>query len=175
MSTEKQQMPITFTDRKLLTIPEFTTIPAMTLDITAIKNAEDRIYEAKTVNGGTYTELEFTFNEGYRESKKHLSTIGYQILLVKKELRKVKSEMIIDEYSTWLKETKLKDSNATKEAFFETHEPFVNAMDRLDMLTALESFFEGKVKVFENVCRYIKKSIDLEIRSGVINSNKYVS
>jgi len=175
MSEVKQNMPVSFTDKKLLKIPAFCDVPENILDITIVKNAEGRIHEAQSVNGGTYTELEFTFNEGYRESRKHLSTIGYQISLVNKEIRKVKSQLLIDEYPSWLKESGLKDSTITKDAFFNKHDNYVNALDRKDMLVALESFFEGKVKVFENVCRYMKKTIDLEIRSGIINSNKYCS
>lgn len=174
MSNE-QKMPVTFAEKQLLKIPAFCDIPENILDITIVKKAESRIIEAKDVNGATYTELEFTFNEGYRESRKHLSTIGYQIALVKKTIRKIKSELLIDEYPSWLKESGLKDSNASKDAFFISHDKYVNALDREDMLVALESFFEGKVKVFENVCRYMKKTIDLEIRSGIINSNKYGS
>lgn len=175
MSKQEQTMPVTFADRTLVTIPPFNNIPEITLDISVIKQAEKRIQEAKFVNGATYTELEFTFNEAYREAKKHLSTIGYQKLLAKKELRRIRSELLIDEYPDWLKETKLKDSTATKEAFFNAHDEYVKAQDREDMLVALESLFEGKVKVFENVCRYMKKTMDLYIRSGIMQDNKYVS
>jgi hypothetical protein len=40
------------------------------------------------------------------------------------------------------------------------------------MLQALENLLEGKVKVVENVCRYMRKSMDMIIRSG-IDPNKY--
>ena len=169
----KQKLPISYTKVVELTIPEFGSIPAIPLDFSAIKEGESRLIEAKVVNGGTYNELEYTFNEGYRQAKRHLSEIGYQITQAKKALREAKSKAILDEYSDFLKEKKLKDNATVRDAYLETKEDYVAAQDRIDMLTALECLIEGKIKVFENVCRYMKKQMDLTIRSGV-DSNKYI-
>jgi len=169
----KQQLPINYTETAELTIPKFGSVPQVTLDVTAIRDGENRLIEAKVVNGGTYNELEYVFNEGYRQAKKHLSVIGYQITLAKKALREAKSRAILDEYPEFLKESKLKDNATVRDAYLERQVDYVSAQDRIDMLLALESLIEGKIKVFENVCRYMKKQIDLTIRSG-IDSNKYI-
>jgi hypothetical protein len=158
----------------VLTIPAFGNTPEIKLDVTNIKEGENRFLEAKVVNGGTYADLEYSFNEGYRQAKKHLSTIMYQIAMSEKEIRRVKSECLLDEYPDFLKENKIKDSTATKEAYLERKIEYVNAMDRLAMLKAMECLFEGKVKVFENVCRFMRKEIDLQRSSGAIDSNKYM-
>lgn len=172
---EDQTLPIQFNQCVEFSIPEFGTIEKQVLDMTKIREAEGRILEAKVVNGGTYNELEFTMNEGYREAKKNLSLVGYNKLMTEKAIRKAKSEALIDEYSDWLKETRLKDSAAIREAFLETKESYTKAVDRLNMLIAIESLVEGKIKVFENVCRYIRKEMDIRIRSGMIDSNLYGS
>lgn len=169
-----QTLPVNFTDKAELTIPEFGNIPAQVLDITKVKEAENRAVECRVVNPATYCDLEFIMNEGYRESKKHLSAIGYQITLAKKAMRQAKSEALIDEYKDWLKESGLKDSAAIRDAFLEQQKDFTDASDRVDMLTALESYFEGKVKFFENVCRYMRKQMDL-VRASGIDSNKYLT
>lgn len=168
-----QKLPINYTERAEITIPEFGSTPKITLDISKIREGENRILEAKVVNPGTYNELEYSFNEGYREAKKHISAIGYEITRAKKALREAKSKYILDEYPEFLKENKLKDNATVRDAFLERQSEYVAAQDRIDMLTALESLMEGKVKNFENVCRYIRKQMDLIIRSGV-DPNKYI-
>lgn len=172
METE-QKLPINYADRAELTIPEFGSIPKIVLDISDIKRAESMILDAKVVNGGTYNDLEWNFNEGYRQAKTHLSEIGYQITRGKKALREAKSVAILDVYPEFLKEKKLKDNATVRDAFLERRVDYVAAFDRVDMLLALESLMEGKVKNFENICRYIKKQMDITIRSGV-DSNKYM-
>ena len=168
-----QKLPTNYTDRAELTIPEFGSTPAITLDVTKIKEGEKRLVEAKVVNPGTYSDLEYVFNEGYRQAKTHLSQVGYEITVAKKALRTAKSKYLLDEYPEFLKENKLKDNASVRDAFLERQDEYVAAQDRIDMLTALESLLEGKIKVFENVCRYMRKEMDIVIRSG-IDPNKYV-
>ena len=158
-------------EKYTITIPAFKNIPQLILDISKIKEGENRFLEAKIVNGATYSDLEYCFNEGYRQAKKHLSTVMYQIAMAKKAIRQVKSEYLLDKYPDFLKENRIKDSTATKEAYLEKKEEYVAALDRLALLNSLECLLEGKVKVFENVCRFMRKEIDLQIRSG--NIDKY--
>lgn len=168
-----QKLPTKYADKTELTIPEFGSIPAIPLDVSDIKEGESRLHESRVVHGGTYNDLEYVYNEGYRQAKTHLSVIGYQITLAKKALRTAKSKYILDEYPEFLKEKKLKDNATVRDAYMETKEEYVSAQDRIDMLTALESLFEGKIKNFEIVCRYMRKQIDIMNRSG-IDPNKYM-
>lgn len=172
METE-QKLPINYTERAELTIPAFGSTPELKLDITSIKEGEKRLIEAKVVNGGTYSELEYVYNEGYRQAKKHLSHIGYEITRAKKAQREAKSRAILDDYPEFLKENKLKDNATVRDAFLERRPDYVAAQDRIDMLVAMESLLDGKIRVFENVCRYMRKEMDIMIRSG-IDPNKYV-
>lgn len=168
-----QTLPVKFAECVRFTIPEFHTRPAVMLDLSKVHEGEKRLVEARIVNSATYSDLEYSFNEGYRETKKNLSIVMYEILQTEKRLREVKSEFLLDKYPNFLKETKIKDNAAIREAFLERQKVYTEAMDRKDMLTALTSLFEGKVKVFERVCSYMKKEMDLTIRSG-IDSNKYM-
>lgn len=157
-----------------LVIPQFGNLPEITLDLTKIKQGEDRLYEAQNVNAISYSELEYVFNEGYREAKKYLSQVGYQLTRAEKALREAKSVALLDEYPAFLIEKKMKDSAQIRDAYLETYKPYTEAQDRIDMLKAIEALLDGKVKVFENTCRYMKKSIDLVLRSGM-DVNKYSS
>lgn len=157
-----------------MSIPQFGHLPSVVLDVTKIYEAEKRLHEAQVVNPGTYSNLEFIYNEGYREARRHLSVIMYQITQAEKAQREAKSVALLDEYPAFLKEKGHKDSAQIRDAFLERYKPYVDAQDRIDMLKAMESLFEGKVKVFENTCRYMKKEMDLIIRSGV-DPNKYLN
>lgn len=167
-----QKLPIKFAECVEFVIPPFDTRPAVPLSFKSISEGEQRLVEARVVNPSTYKDLEFSFNEGYREAKANLSVVGYEIAQAKKTIRKIKSEHLLDEYPAFIKERKLNDNTANREAFLERQQDYVDANDRLDMLLALESLLDGKVKVFENVCRYMKQSMRLIERSGM-DPNKY--
>lgn len=165
-----QTLPTNFTDSVELTIPEFDTRPAVKLEYSRVAEGERRIVEARVVTGATYNELEYCFNEGYREAKMNLTTIRYELTQAQKIQRRVKSEILLDMYPDFIKERKLNDNSANREAFLEMDVGYTASQDRIDMLTAMEEMFENKIKVFENVCRYMKKEIDILIRSGMISS-----
>lgn len=159
-------------ERTEMTLPAFGSSPPLILDVSKIREGESRLHEAQVVNPGTYSNLEYVYNEGYREAKRHLSVIGYQIALAEKALREAKSVALLDEYPVFLKKKEMKDSAQIRDAFLETYEPYTKAQDRIDMLKAMDSLIDGKVRSFENVCRYMKKQMDIVLRSG-IDPNKY--
>lgn len=170
-----QSLPVNFNKVVEFNIPSFKSIQEQFLDMEKTREAESRILETKIINGGTYNELSFVMNEAYRETKTNLTLVRYNELLSEKELSKIKSEALIDKYADWLKEKKLKDSAAMRDAFLHSIEEYSQAVDRLNMLKAVASFYEGKIKVFENVCRYMRKEIDIRIRAGMVDSNQYGS
>lgn len=167
-----QNLPVKFAEVREFIIPGFENRPDIPLDFSLISEGEKRIIEAKLVNPTTYSDLEYVFNEGYREAKKNLATVGYEITQAEKILRRIKSELILDNYPDFLKGSKLKDNSTVRDAFLERDAEYVAAQERINMLKALENLLDGKVKVFENVCRYMKKQMDILIRSG-IDPNKY--
>lgn len=167
-----QTLPVKFEQVVELAIPPFDDRPVVTLNFSGIKEGERRLIEARLVTPVTYSDLEHSFNEGYREAKANLSVIGYEITQAERIFRRIRSELILDEYPNFLKESKLKDNATVRDAFLEKNPKFVDAQERINMLKAMESLMDGKIRVFENVCRYMRKQMDILIRSGV-NSNKY--
>lgn len=168
-----------------LTIPAFGKSPAKSFDLSKTKEAEDRLHEAKSVNPTTYSELEFVFNESFRELKKVLADTGYQITIAEKSLKAAKAEALLDKYPDFLNEQikkypedmrkKIKDidNSHTREAFINRDVEVISAIDRISMLTALQAVFEGKIQTMIRTCGYLKTEMQLVIRSGSINSNKY--
>jgi len=166
-----QNLPARFDQSVELAIPALRDRPVVILDFSKIKEGERRLVEARIVNVSTYNDLEYSFNEGYREARANLAVIGYEITQAESMWRKIQSELILDEYPAFLKEKGLKDNAMIRDAFLERNQGYVDARERINMLKAMDSLVEGKIKVFENVCRYMKKQMDITVRS--INPNKY--
>jgi hypothetical protein len=153
-------------DRQALVLPALGKVPELRLTMEKVIEAEKRLIEAKTVNPSTYADLEHCFNESYRDLKRHLSSIGYQIAQTDKAMEKAKAEVLLDKYPAYLETVEAKDNSDLRKAFLIRDETYSQALDRFNQLKALESNFEGKIKVVENVCRYMRKQMDLLIRSG---------
>lgn len=167
-----QLLPTKFAEVIELAIPAFDDRPEMKLGFGSIVEGERRLVEAQLVNVTTYSNLEFSFNEGYREAKKNLAVIGYEITQAERIFRRIRSELILDEYPVYLKEKGLKDNATVRDAYLERDKRYVDAQERINMLKAMEALMDGKIRVFENVCRYMRKQMDIVIRSG-IDPNKY--
>lgn len=145
-------------------------LEAVTINMSQLKEAERRVVETKTINPSTYTELEFVMNKSYEEIRKNLSKVGYQIVKTENEFNKIKSLLLLDKYPEFLKGRSSKaDNAATRDAFLTMDPELDEAKERLDALRALESFLEGRAKVMENVCQYMRNTIRLYIRSGAID------
>lgn len=167
-----------------MVIPAFRTTPKIELDINATKEAEVRFIEAKDVNPITYADLECTFNASYQELKRHHSTVTYQLEMANKALMQAKSAVLLDRYPDFLaqktaeakeKGVKFQDSADHREAYMIRDQEYLESYDRVAMLKAIESFIDGRIKVLENVSRYMKKRMDLVIRSGLTNDQLYVT
>jgi hypothetical protein len=159
---------VTSPDNHTLELPAFGKSLALKMDMSSIRNAERRIIEAKTVNPSTYVDLEHAFNEAYRDLKRHMSTVGYQLAMADKALKEAKAEVLLGSYVEFMQgKPKYQDNADYREAHLIKDANYSAALDRVAQLKALESNFDGKIKVMENVCRYMRKKMDLLIRSGV--------
>lgn len=175
MSEQNESLPTSQRDdENVLVIPAFAKSKELKLGINATKEAETRLVEAKTVNPITYADLEHCFNEAYRELKRHSATIGYQLALADKALEEAKSTIFLDTYPEFMKgRPKSQDNSDLRKAFMMRDPAYIAAIDRINMLKAMESFVDGKIKVLENVCRYMRTQMQLTIRSGLANTNLY--
>lgn len=163
-------------DNAAMVIPGFQGSPSLTLPISATRESEQRFIEVKMVNPITYTDLEHTFNESYRELKKHLATIGYQLAMADKAKRNAQSRIMLDLYPDFIKDKpKTYDNSHVRDAFLMRDKEYSEAIDRIAMLTALEAFMDGRIKTIENVCRYMRKRMDLVMRSGLSSADLYIT
>lgn len=160
-------------DRHALTLPALGKIPELKLSMEKIVEAEKRLLEAKTVNPVTYADLESCYNESYRDLKRHLSSIGYNIAMAEKSMENAKANVLLDIYPNYIEANGIKDNADIRKALLARDETYSAALDRYNQLKALESNFDGKVKVLENVCRYMRKQMDLLLRSGMSNRDYY--
>lgn len=158
----------------LMVLPAFGKAPALKMEMANIRTAERRLIEAKTVNPFTYADLEHTFNEAYRDLKKHIAAIGYSLTMAQKSLEDAKADVILGSYAEAMKDKpKSHDTLDMRNAYLTRDEAYSAALERIAQLKALESNMDGKIKVMENVCRYMRKQMDLILRSGMTNKDYY--
>lgn len=158
---------------QLLVLPAFGKTPALSLEMGKIREAELRLIEAKTVNPITYVDLEHSFNEAYRDLKRHLASIGFALAQANKALEEAKADVILGSYQEHAKANP-KEANAdVRNAFLTRDAAYSAAQERIDQLKALEANMDGKIKVMENVCRYMRKQMDIILRSGLTGKDLY--
>lgn len=157
-----------------LTLPSLGSGEPVVLDLGKTRVSEERFHEAQSVSPVTYINLEHTFNESFRELKRHSATVGYQLTLADKALEQAKGEFLIDEYPEMIKDKPKSFDNADiRKAYLMRDPAYLAALDRKNQLVAIAEFLEGKIKAVENVCRYMRKEMDLIIRSGLTNKDLY--
>jgi hypothetical protein len=161
-------------NNKVLVIPPFQRSPELKIDLSRVRDAESRIIEAKTVNPSTYKDLEYTFNEAWRDLKRYLSALGYEVAMAEKAMEDARATVFLDTYPEFMAgKPKSHDNADMRKAFLSRDTEYSLALDRFNQLKAVESMLDGKAKSFENICRYMKKSIDLVLRSGLSSSDLY--
>lgn len=155
-----------------LTAPDGSVV--VDLDLTKTREAESRLPEARMVNPSTYADLEFCFNEAYRELRRHDASLGYQITQAEKRAEMLKAEILLDRYPEFMKDRpKSQDSADTRKAFLMRDSEYLKAVDTIAMLKAAQAMVDGKIKVFEKTCQYCRKQMDLIIRSGLSSRDLY--
>ena len=83
-------------------------------------------------------------------------------------LDSIKGKALIDDYPVFLeKHPKLKDTADIKKAFLSTIETISKLSDDIITLNAMEMMTEANIKRMERTCSYMKKKMDLLLRSGV--------
>jgi hypothetical protein len=159
-----------------LVIPSFQKIQEVHLSLNKSREGESRLLEAKMVNPITYAELESCYNEAYRELRTNLAIIGDQINKADTALEIAKSNFLIDNYQEKIKDLpKSYDSSDLRKAWLMRDPDYLAAKDRLDLLKAMEALLDGKIKVFEKTCQFMRKKMDLILRSGLSSSQLYIT
>jgi len=152
---------------KNLTLPAYGHARELQINLEKVDEAESRLHEAQAVNPGTYGELEYTFNEAYRQLKKMVSSVQYEIANIQKTIDERKADIVLEVIPEMLKDRPKSHNNADfRNAVFAKDEEYQKATDHLNKLKAMESHFEGKIKVMERTCAAMRKQMDLIIRAG---------
>lgn len=148
-----------------VTVPGFKNLAPLVMDMGALKEGERRIVEAKLVNPSTYVELEHVFNQSYMELKRNISAIGFQIGRMEKEIERAKATLLFDKYPEFIKDKpKNLDTAATRNLFLANDPEIQEGEDSLLFLKRLESNLDGRIRVMENVCRYMRRQMDIVLR-----------
>lgn len=160
----------------VMVLPAFGKAPMLKMEMKNIQNAERRLIEAKTVNPVTYADLEYTFNEAYRDLKKHIASVGFAKDMAAKSLEDAKADVILGSYAELMKDKpKSHDTLDLRNAYLTRDPEYSKALERIAQLKALEANLDGKIKVMENVCRYMRKQMDLLLRSGMGSADYYIT
>ena len=137
------------------------------LALSKTQEAERRLKEAQLVNSATYAELEYVYNESYRELKANLAVLGYDIAIANKIIDQAKAEALFDRYPVFLEgRPKSFDNAEVRKSFVHQDPEYIKALDHLNTLKMLEALFDGKIKTMERVTAYMKKQVDILIKTG---------
>lgn len=137
------------------------------LSLDKTSEAERRISEAKAVNYATYADLEYTYNESYRELKTNLAILGFEIATAEKIIENIKAECLFDKYPAFIEgKPKSFDNAEVRRSFISQDPQYVAALDHLNKLKMLETLLDGKIKVMERTTAYMKKQVDILIKTG---------
>lgn len=78
------------------------------------------------------------------------------------------ADVVLGAYAEYLQgKPKSADTTHLKDAFLMRDAAYLAALDRVNQLKAFISNFEGKMKVVENVCRYVRQKMYLLSKSGI--------
>jgi len=153
----------------VLTVPAFNHCKELRLSMSAWENAMSRLKEAKHLVPANYTNLEFTFQEAWRESKRNAITVGDAVKKARQNIDEIKSDVILDEIPRLLEDKPKSANNADfRKAVLTKNDDYKNAVEHLEKLEAMLEHFESHMKIMENTSRFLKKQMDYLIRNGVI-------
>ena len=165
----EQVLPVAaFNEGLVFELPSFKNQPAIALESTKLKEAERRAHETRIVSRMTYSDLAYCFSSAYNECKTNLTAIGYLINKTESEIHKAEAIALMDKYQEYIKDKPAKfDTAHMRDSFVTLDEDCNIAKERLDSLKMVESFLDGRAKFVENVLRYMKTTVETEIKSGV--------
>ena len=128
------------------------TLPPLQLAMKPLYEAESRISETRVSNPATVAELVSIFNNACHLSNKYISWLKYEILRAKRNFDLAKASVMIDklpDHVARLKESGIKDNADFRAALIDTDPECRACKDTLDVLEAVKTFLEAKLKTFE--------------------------
>jgi hypothetical protein len=160
-----------------LVIPSFGTkkdgsplIKQLLLPLACIKEAEGRLLETRSVNTTTYNDLEYVFNMAYMEMRNNFADIGLVLTRAESEMENIRAKIVLEKYPDFMKDKpRSADTPDARRSFIQLDEEYQKAQSYVGLLKAYEKLIEGRLKFTEKVTAYMKKQMDITIRSGSHN------
>lgn len=152
-----------------MVVPAFEYCPELRLQMIGWQEAMKRFPEAKTLAAANYLDLEFTFQEAWRESKRNAIQVGDALKKAKQYLEEVKADIILIEIPKLMEELpKSVTGNAHfRNAVIAKNETHKKAQEHVEKLEAMLEHFESHMKIMENTSRFLKKQMDYFRTNGI--------
>ena len=136
-------------------------LAAISLDMTTIYQAEDRLHDVRIATPNNAPEMMGYFNQVCNTVTKYLAWVEYEILQAKKYLEIAKASVILEkapEEFKRLKDVGIKYNEDFREAMVIRDVDYQKRLDALNTLVAAKSWLEGKAWSFVrayNSCRFV--------------------
>jgi phytoene dehydrogenase-like protein len=152
-----------------MVVPAFRHCPELRLQMTGWQTAMQRFPEAKTLAASNYLDLEFTFQEAWRESKRNAIQVGDALKKAKQNVEEIKADIIFEEIPKLMKTMpKGVTGNADfRKAVIARNEDYKKAQEHVEKLEAMLEHFESHMKIMENTSRFLKKQMDYFKNLGI--------
>jgi len=151
-----------------MVVPALNHCPELRLQMSGWEIAMSRMPEAKTLVASNYLDLEFTFQEGWREAKRNAILVGDALKKAKQNVEEVKSDIILDEIPRLLEDKPKSANNADfRRAVMARNQDYQKAVTHVEKLEAMLEHFESHMKIMENTSRFLKKQMDYFRNTGI--------
>lgn len=151
-----------------MVVPAFRHCPELKLRMSGWQTAMKRLPEAKVLAASNYLDLEFTFQEAWRESKTNAIQVGDALKKARQNVSEVKADIILTEIPELLKELPKSANNADfRNAVIVKNEDYKKAQEHVEKLEAMLEHFESHMKIMENTSRFLKKQMDYFRNIGI--------
>jgi predicted Zn-dependent protease len=151
-----------------MVVPAFRHCPELRLQMSGWENAMKRFPEAKTLAASNYLDLEFAFQEAWRESKRNAIQVGDALKKARQNVSEIKADIILEEIPKLLEDKPKSQNNADfRNAVMAKNEDYKQAQEHVEKLEAMLEHFESHMKVMENTSRFLKKQMDYFRTNGI--------
>lgn len=151
----------------VMTVPGFRLCPDIKLNMSAWQVATGRLKEVQNLAAANYSNLEFCFQEAWREARANSIIIGDAIRKAKQNIEEIKADVVLTEIPELLRDSPKSANNADfRNAVLARNEQYKQANEHLDKLEAMLAHCESHMKIMENTSRFMKKQMDYFIRNG---------
>lgn len=153
-----------------MVVPAFRHCPELKLNMSGWSKAMERMPEAQRLAAANYLNLEFTFQEAWREAKSNAIAVGDAIKKAKQNVEDIKADVILTDIPALLEDKPKSANNADfRRAVLAKNEDYKKALEHLEKLEAMLEHFESHMKIMENTSRFLKKQMDYFRNTGITN------